>query len=236
MADDQNQRPYRSNETLTRAARTAASGSDPLAELARLIGQNAPFAGRDIARRAPAAQPSAPAASPYGAPNLERQPYAADDNLYQDEARRVELNAMTSPQFVAFVERKLRENGIAKRLLRSTRHPRRQGSPAVLPLLLIRFRRRHVRRRRAPLLPCSTPRRRLPATRRSRRTRPRPPRGLPSAPRRWPRRRRSRGLPSLPLLPAAVTVCRYPRCVARQSCVAATCAAGWSATVKPYSD
>jgi hypothetical protein len=28
--------------------------------------------------------------------------------------RRVELNAMTSPQFVAFVERKLRGNGIAK--------------------------------------------------------------------------------------------------------------------------
>jgi hypothetical protein len=28
--------------------------------------------------------------------------------------RRVELNAMTSPQFVAFVERKLQENGIAK--------------------------------------------------------------------------------------------------------------------------
>jgi hypothetical protein len=28
--------------------------------------------------------------------------------------RRVELNAMTSPQFVAYVERKLRENGIAK--------------------------------------------------------------------------------------------------------------------------
>jgi hypothetical protein len=86
MADDQNQSPYRSNETLTRATRTAASGSDPLAELARLIGQTNPFAGRDIARRAPAAQPSAPAASPYGAPDLERQPYAADDNLYQDEA------------------------------------------------------------------------------------------------------------------------------------------------------
>jgi hypothetical protein len=28
--------------------------------------------------------------------------------------RRVELNAMTSPQFVAFVERKLRENGVEK--------------------------------------------------------------------------------------------------------------------------
>src|SRR5262249_40184095 len=28
--------------------------------------------------------------------------------------RRVELNALTSPQFVAFVERKLQENGVAK--------------------------------------------------------------------------------------------------------------------------
>jgi hypothetical protein len=28
--------------------------------------------------------------------------------------RRVELNAMSSPQFIAFVERKLRENGVAK--------------------------------------------------------------------------------------------------------------------------
>jgi hypothetical protein len=28
--------------------------------------------------------------------------------------RRVELNAMTSPQFVAYVERKLKENGVAK--------------------------------------------------------------------------------------------------------------------------
>lgn len=28
--------------------------------------------------------------------------------------RRVELNAMTSPQFVAFIERKLRERGVAK--------------------------------------------------------------------------------------------------------------------------
>jgi hypothetical protein len=28
--------------------------------------------------------------------------------------RRVELNAMTSPQFVAYIERKLKENGVAK--------------------------------------------------------------------------------------------------------------------------
>jgi hypothetical protein len=39
--------------------------------------------------------------------------------MFQDfdrlrSTRRVELNAMTSPQFVAFVERKLRENGVAK--------------------------------------------------------------------------------------------------------------------------
>jgi SPOR domain len=92
MADDQNQRPYRLNETLPRATPAAtASGSDPLAELARLIGQTDPFAefGRDNARRAaappptanwsapPAAQPLAPEAPPFG---------AADRFLYQDEA------------------------------------------------------------------------------------------------------------------------------------------------------
>ena len=57
MADDPTQRPYRSNETLARATparpqsspQGGSSGSDPLAELARLIGQNDPFAeyGRD---------------------------------------------------------------------------------------------------------------------------------------------------------------------------------------------
>ncbi len=56
MADDQNQRPYRSNEPPARAAPAASPGaaSDPLAELARLIGQTDPFAefGRDNARRA----------------------------------------------------------------------------------------------------------------------------------------------------------------------------------------
>jgi hypothetical protein len=85
MADDQNH----SNETLARAAPAAASSSDPLADLARLIGQTDPFA--EFGRRA-TAQPSAanssaaPAASPDGAPGLARQPYAADGDLYQDEA------------------------------------------------------------------------------------------------------------------------------------------------------
>ncbi len=114
MADDQNQRPYRSNEAPARRApaATAASGSDPLAELARLIGQTDPFGefGRDNARRAAAPQPAAPPAAPsfgandyfgpatapaphppmpqaapYGAPGFARQPYAPAGELYQDE-------------------------------------------------------------------------------------------------------------------------------------------------------
>jgi hypothetical protein len=92
MADDQNQRPYRLNEPLPRATPAAsASGSDPLAELARLIGQNDPFAeyGRDTARRAavppPAANRFAPPAQPPSAP--EAPLYGASDGfLYQDDA------------------------------------------------------------------------------------------------------------------------------------------------------
>ena len=105
MADDQNQRPYRLNEPPPRAAPAPyASGSDPLAELARLIGQNDPFAefGRDNARRAaapppaakwpapPAAQPAAPEAPLYG---------AADGFLYQDDA---ETSGHPAAQTVGF--------------------------------------------------------------------------------------------------------------------------------------
>jgi len=64
MADDQTQRTYRPNAAPGRGAYVSATGSDPLAELARLIGQTDPFAeyGRENARRpAPAtATPSAP--------------------------------------------------------------------------------------------------------------------------------------------------------------------------------
>ena len=95
MADDQNQRPYRLNETLPRATPAAsASGSDPLAELARLIGQNDPFAefGRGNARRAavppPAANRSAPPAAPAAPPSAPEAPLydASDGFLYQDDA------------------------------------------------------------------------------------------------------------------------------------------------------
>jgi hypothetical protein len=67
MADDQIQRTYRASQPPVRNASTAASGTptanDPLAELARLIGQNDPFAeyGRDGGQRAAATQAGVPA-------------------------------------------------------------------------------------------------------------------------------------------------------------------------------
>ena len=108
MADDQNQRPYRSNETLARSApqKAAAAGSDPLAELARLIGQNDPFSefGRgDAVRREanPQAPPPAyvaPAAaadaqppeqhfgsSSFGRQNYGSAPLGAGSDLYEVE-------------------------------------------------------------------------------------------------------------------------------------------------------
>ena len=73
MADDQSQRPYRASEPPVRGA-AKAPGSDPLAELARLIGQTDPFAefAREGARRASAPQSgersdwnTQPAGTPY---------------------------------------------------------------------------------------------------------------------------------------------------------------------------
>lgn len=75
MADDRIQRPIRASQPPMRSAPPSAaqssapvgaSGSDPLAELARLIGQNDPFAeyGRENARRAAPQQP-APALAPH---------------------------------------------------------------------------------------------------------------------------------------------------------------------------
>ena len=102
MADEQDQRPYPSNEQPPRRAAAGTAGSDPLAELARLIGQTDPFAefGRDSTRRAsapppapapdyspPPPAPEAPAAAPAydvteyfgaaGAPPAQPQPPAA---------------------------------------------------------------------------------------------------------------------------------------------------------------
>jgi SPOR domain len=79
MADDQSQRPYRASEPPVRSA-AKPSGNDPLAELARLIGQTDPFAefGRESARRAPP-QPSERSdwnTQPLGSP-FASQPSAA---------------------------------------------------------------------------------------------------------------------------------------------------------------
>jgi len=64
MADEQTQRSYRLNEPVARRAPITNPGStsDPLAELARLIGQADPFAefGRGNVRRAAAPPPPAP--------------------------------------------------------------------------------------------------------------------------------------------------------------------------------
>ena len=57
MADDQSQRPYRASEPPP-ARGSGKTSSDPLAELARLIGQTDPFGeyGREAARRSPPSQ------------------------------------------------------------------------------------------------------------------------------------------------------------------------------------
>jgi hypothetical protein len=58
MADDQGQRPYRASEPPPARGSGKTPGSDPLAELARLIGQTDPFGeyGREAARRSPPSQ------------------------------------------------------------------------------------------------------------------------------------------------------------------------------------
>ena len=84
MADEQFQRPYRASEPPVRGGAKTSANNDPLAELARLIGQTDPFGefGRDSARRAPAAPGSErvdwsdqPSASPY-APQTGSDPRA----------------------------------------------------------------------------------------------------------------------------------------------------------------
>lgn len=80
MADEHSQRAYRSSETIARAgqAKPAASGSDPLAELARLIGQSDPFGdfNRQAAQRTPAAPEPPPATAGYhAAPPSQPQTY-----------------------------------------------------------------------------------------------------------------------------------------------------------------
>src|SRR6516165_6824186 len=88
MADDNTLRPYRSNDPYRRAAEPSrpseeASARDPLAELARLLGQSDPFAdfGRSHSRQGQQEAHDAPATAPddwQGVPACEPQ-FAAGD-------------------------------------------------------------------------------------------------------------------------------------------------------------
>lgn len=88
MADDTNFRSYRPADQRWPAQAAPATGgreggsdrSDPLAELARLIGQTDPFADvapRGGARPAPAAMPQPPVHAPQPAPSFPSDPYGA---------------------------------------------------------------------------------------------------------------------------------------------------------------
>ena len=79
MADEQDQRPIRSNEAPGRAAPSPGAANDPLAELARLIGQNDPFAefGRDTAHQAVPPPVTPPVAPPAAAPPIHGSDYIA---------------------------------------------------------------------------------------------------------------------------------------------------------------
>jgi len=92
MADDHNQRTYRAADASSRGAGAAsggaASGSDPLAELARLIGQTDPFAeyGRGTNGRAAPAVGAQPAPSwPAEANGYPAEPSALPDPTYTDQ-------------------------------------------------------------------------------------------------------------------------------------------------------
>jgi len=81
MVDDNNPRSYRSSEPSSRASFKGGSGNDPLAELARLIGQTDPFA--EFGRQQ---QPATPAAATQSA----EQPwpahgYAAASETFRDQ-------------------------------------------------------------------------------------------------------------------------------------------------------
>lgn len=92
MADDHNQRAYRGGDLSSRgtAAGGSSSGSDPLAELARLIGQTDPFAeyGRNNAHRAATVpgQPGPAAWPDEAAAYSSDQQALPDQNAYADQS------------------------------------------------------------------------------------------------------------------------------------------------------
>src|ERR1700687_1661782 len=86
MADDNNAR-YRPNDSFGRGPAQAAPASDPLAELARLIGRNDPFAEYAREPQAPAPPPAQPeAGAHYG--SIPAPPYIEPAPQYSEPAPR----------------------------------------------------------------------------------------------------------------------------------------------------
>jgi hypothetical protein len=105
MADNQSQRAYRSNETIARSgqgkspAPAPAPNNDPLAELARLIGQNDPFG--EYAREARPNPPHPQAARQnYEEPRYEELA-PRDDDRYYDEPAAPQRQAYAAPNYPA---------------------------------------------------------------------------------------------------------------------------------------
>ncbi len=131
MADDQIQRTYRASQPPVRNAPGSASSSpsDPLAELARLIGQNDPFGeyGRGHGGAAQASAPAVYAQDTAQAPA--RDPYADGVPGYADEQYSgVPLMPTTT------ISRRPR------RTSRSRRRPRRRRPMATRTLAMPRMR------------------------------------------------------------------------------------------------
>ncbi|MGE4221641.1 MAG: SPOR domain-containing protein [Alphaproteobacteria bacterium] len=88
MADDHNQQAYRASEASSRG-QGGGSGNDPLAELARLIGQSDPFGeyGRNNGNRNAAAAADQAAGWPAAdtAAYTEQQPTLPNQSAYQDQ-------------------------------------------------------------------------------------------------------------------------------------------------------
>src|SRR5258708_8958029 len=99
MVDDRTQRPFGSNEPAARGPTAKPSGNDPLAELARLIGQNDPFGefGRDNARRASAPPAHEPPQAWTDVPQAAPEPAAQEPQREQQHAVPNFLAAKSAP-------------------------------------------------------------------------------------------------------------------------------------------
>jgi len=86
MADNQNQRLYDDPNRMSGSEQSASGASDPLAELARLIGQSDPFGEyrrRNVQAAAPDAHWEANASRSYGGQSYDAPSYAEDAHRYQ---------------------------------------------------------------------------------------------------------------------------------------------------------